>query len=236
MQSTLRDVLLSFCPASFRRERRPESSVRVVSAAKWTGLLQFFFLAYFLIVRYWHFLLARTKLWSHVRGTEAFESGVLIIATLEFFLYPLSLVVFYFCLEGFARFVTGLISADVVPSLPVFLFVKTKSALSRKREDARVRRLPPDSVTQLADDRLRIATALERPAWLNPSLTISVGETFYELERMDKGALPHPFIYYLRCAPVGKILRGIEEYTPPVAPQKDVLQESVQQKDAPQKN
>ncbi len=223
MQSFARDVLLSFCPASFRREHPPESLPRATTAAKWTGLFQFFAFGYLMAVHYVHFVTARMNLWGrHIAHTsEVFQSGVLMMVTLEFFLYPISFLLFYFFLEGFARFATGLISSEVVPTFPVFLFFRLKSFINRRRAAERVSKLPPDSVTSLPYNRLRVATALARPTWLNPSLTISVGGTFYELERVDKGALPHPFVYYLHIAPVGKILRGVEEYTPPIIPQKD---------------
>ncbi len=214
MRSVLRDILLSFCPASVRRDSKAESSGRVVFAATWIGLLQFVLLAYLLVVRYLDFLAARTKLWApHVAGaSEAVQSGVLIIATLEFLIYPLSLLLLYFCLEGAARFLGGLIASEVVPSWPVVLAFKIKVAIVQRRERLRVSALPPDAVTALPDGRLRIATAHARPSWSNPSLTIGIGGEHYELERVDRGALPHPFVFFLRRAPLGKILRAYEEY------------------------
>lgn len=221
MPTALRDVLLSFCPAAARRDLRPESPERVVFAATWIGLLQFFFSAYLLAVRYSHFVSARTKLWGpHLGGTsEALQSGVLVLVTLEFLIYPFSLLLLYFCLEGAARFATGLISSDVVPSLPVVLAFKIKNHLRSRRQQERVRQLPPDVMTTLPDGRLRIATAHSRPSWSNPNITIAIHGEQYEFERMDKAALPRPFVFFLRRAPVGKILRTYEEYDPPPSPE-----------------
>lgn len=223
MQSLLRDVLLSFCPVQVRRDYRPESPARVVRAATWTGLFQLLLFGYMLIVRYGHFLVERAKLWAPVlaRTSDAFQSGTLIIVTLEFLLYPVSFLLLYFSLEGAARLLTGLVSSEVVPSLPVFLTFKIRNILHRRREAERVRQLPADTVTVLPNDRLRIATAHSRPAWSNPNLTIRIGGELYELERMDKGPLPRPFVYFLRRSPVGKILRGLEEYELPLPPQKN---------------
>lgn len=221
MPRALRDVLLSFCPAKVRREYRPESPERVVSAATWIGLLQFFFFAYLLAVRYSYFLAARAKLWGPVlrRTSEVFQSGTLIIVTMEFLIYPVSLVLLYFCLEGMARFATGLIGSEVVPSLPVFLGFKLKTHFQSRRETDRVRQLPPDVLTTLPDGRVRIATAHARPSWSNPNHTIGIGGVHYELDRMDKGALPHPFVFFLRRAPLGKIRRTYEEYDAEISPE-----------------
>ncbi|MBZ5533345.1 MAG: hypothetical protein LAO20_18095 [Acidobacteriia bacterium] len=217
MQSLLRDVLLSFCPERIRRDWRAESPPVVLRAAIWTGLLQFLLFAYLLAVRYWHFASGRTRLWAPqtAHASETVQSGVLIIITLEFFLYPLSFLLLYFCLEGAARFFTALIGSEVVPSLPVTLFFSARDRLRRRHETQRLSSLPPDIATQLPDGRWRIATAHARPSWSNPSLTIGIAGEHYELERMDRGPLPHPFIYFLRRAPVGKILRGYEEYDAP---------------------
>lgn len=222
MPSALRDLLLSFCPAAARRDLRPESPSRVVFAATWIGLLQFFVFGYLLALRYSHFVSARANLWGPVLGktSEIFQSGTLIIVTLEFLIYPVSLLLLYLCVEGAARFATGLIGSDVLPSLPVVLAFKIKSYIRNRRQQERVRQLPPDTVTALPDGRLRIATAHSRPSWSNPNLTIAIHGEHYELERMDKAALPRPFVFFLRRAPEGKILRTYEEYDAPPFPEK----------------
>ena len=214
-------MVLSFCPATARREYRPVSPDRVVSAATWIGLLQFLVFGYLLAMRYGHFLESRARQWGPLlrRASEVFQSGSLIIVTLEFLIYPVSLLLLYFALEGFARFVTGLIASEVVPSLPVYVAFKLRKNFRKRQESKRVSQLPADVMTVLPDGRVRIATAHRRPQWNNPNHTIEIGSLHYELDRMDQGALPHPFVFFLRRAPLGKVLRSYERYPPPVAPE-----------------
>src|SRR5579884_684308 len=197
MQGLLRDFLLSFCPASIRQVRRPESTVRVLHAAIWTGLAQFLLATFISITRFKeHFYLRAQQFAPHVAGThEAIQGGVALIIALEYLLYPLSILWIYLALEGFTRFVGGIIAAEVVPSLPVTLGYKifqweTWSAIQKQPASAL-----PDTVEFLSDG-LRICSAQLKPAW-DGSITIGVQGEWYSVEQCETGTLPRSYVYIL---------------------------------------
>ncbi len=208
-----RDWLLSFCPEEFRRAHRPYSSSRVATLALWSGLLQFVFFAALLSLRYLHFIALRARLWSPIiqRVTDRQESGLFVESTLEFLLYPLSLLLIYFSLEGLVRFFAVVIGREVVPSLPVYLGCALVRWRDSAREDQRLGSLPPDRVDYLPGARVRIASARLRPTW-NATVTIQIAGEDYEIENKEPGDSTRPFVFVLRRVPVGKVRRGYEEY------------------------
>jgi hypothetical protein len=97
------------------------------------------------------------------------------------------MLLLYFALEGFARFVTGLIGSEVIPSLPVYLLFRIRKHLGERKELARVNELPPDLMTTLSDGRVRIATAHACRQWNNPNHTIEINGAHYEFDRNGQG-------------------------------------------------
>ena len=73
---------------------------------------------------------------------------------------------------------------------------------------------PPvaDAVERLPDTRIRIASAAVKAGW-NSSVTISIDGRWFEVEREEHAQPPHPYVYILRPAPPGKVLRGYQEYS-----------------------
>jgi hypothetical protein len=139
------------------------------------------------------------------------QSTALLVATLEFLIYPLSLILLYFAAEGMARFAAGLVSSQVVPSLPVFLAFRLAEQKRQRRETARLQSLPPDTVEFLAEGRVRIASAHRRENW-NASVTIGIGGQFHEIEHKEPALPGRPFVFVLKPAGAGRALRGYEEY------------------------
>lgn len=217
MRSLLRDIGLSYCPASVRTIHRVESTVRAVHIAIVSGLIQAVIFAVLSAIRYHDYLLMRATQWNPVLAGagERVEMTAIIVVTLEYFLYPLSLLLLYFALEGIFRFCAGLCTADIVPTLPAFLWIKFTQWREQKKERQR-RFLLPDVVEITADGRVRIESCFPKPSW-NSSITIGLQETWYEVEKAETAPSPRPrpYIYWLRKAPTHKILRGYEEYEMP---------------------
>jgi hypothetical protein len=171
------------------------------------------FLAALLSLRYAHFIGVRARQWAPViqRVSDRQESGLFVESTLEFLLYPLSLLLIYFSAEGLARFVAGLIGGEVLPSLPVWggwLLVRHRN---KAREERRLSALPPDTVEYLPGNRVRISSARLRPTW-NATVTIHIAGEDYEIENKEPGDPTRPLVFVLRHVPVGKVRRGYEEY------------------------
>ena len=130
---------------------------------------------------------------------------------LDYLLHPFSLFLLYLTIEGFIRFVGGLITGEVVPSLAVSLLFKAFNSFSRARDRRQSVLLPVDLLENLPEGRIRIASAGTKAGW-NTSTTIGLNGQWFEIEREESGMPPRAFIYILRPAPPGKILRRYEVY------------------------
>ena len=217
--NVLRDALLSFCPEAFRREHRPYSSSSLLTAAIVLGLIQLVVCALLLIQRYTHFMIARTQLWAtQMNGRpEWIQSGGAAIISLEFFLYPLSFLLLYFCMEGLLRFAAGIAASEVVPSLPVVCAFKIAESVKQRQQTKQELSMPPDRLEMLPDGRVRIAAARPKSGW-NATVTIGLDDGWYEVEREVRASEPRSWVYLLRPSPTGKIFRRVERYERPPEP------------------
>ena len=219
MLELLWDIALAFCPASVRTAHRPHSTSRVIVAATGTGLLQALLCSWWLFAGYRALLALRLAKYGNIleRGNETTQAWFLVVFFIEYVLFhPLALLLLYLSLEGMVRFLGGLCFSEVIASLPVVLAFKANSFIRRRQTERKIAPLAaiPDSFESLADgNRVRIASALAKPNW-TASLTIGVHGEWYEVEREETGTPPRAYVYVLRRAPVGKILRAYEEYSP----------------------
>jgi hypothetical protein len=213
MPSALRDLLLSFCPAAVRRSFPPESPQRTLHAATWGGLIQFFLAGLAFIIQLKAYFIQRAQeLAPHLAGkNEAVQSGATVFVVLEYFIHPLSLVLFYLAIEGFFRFMSGFSAGEVFPSFLVFLAFKAGEFAGRLGRQKQNEALIPDTLESLPGGRIRITSARAKNNW-NASLTIGLDGQWFEVEQAESGVSPRIHVYCLHPAPVGKILRGYEEY------------------------
>jgi hypothetical protein len=213
MFSLLRDLLLSFCPAGLRRIYPPESPLRTLRAATWGGLAEFFLAS---LALFWgfkrYFMLRAQQMAPQMTGTtEVFQSGIAVIVVFEYLIHPLSLLLLYLAIEGLVRFFAGLATGEPLPNLGVVLAFKATRQAAMGKELRQSAPLVPDLLETLPDGRIRIACARARNNW-NASITLGLHGKWFEVERREQGRPPRSFIYLLRPAPPGKILRGYEEY------------------------
>lgn len=180
------------------------------------GLSQLVVCALLLVQRYKHFMIARTHLWAtQMNGRlEWVQSGGAAFITVEFFLYPLSFLLLYFCIEGFLRFAAGITASEVVPSLPVVCVIKVAESVKKRRQTKEELSLPPDRVEVLSDGRLGIAAAVPKPGW-NATITIGIENHWYEVEHETRASEPRSWVYVLRPSPLGNIFRKVERYECP---------------------
>jgi hypothetical protein len=212
MKDLVRDFLLSYCPAGVRRKIPPDSSLTTVRAAIWGGLAQQLLAGLALILRFKQYFIWRAHgMAAHIAGSNETGQAIAgIVIALEYLLHPLSLFLLYLAIEGFIRFVGGLVTGEVVPSLAVSLFFQASSLFVRLRAH-RAAPLVADFLEHLPEGRVRIASAEEKAQW-NASLTIGLGGQWFEVEREETGISPRSFVYILRPVLPGKILRRYEEY------------------------
>jgi len=215
MHSILRDFLLSFCPAGTRRRHRPGSQLTVLRSATWGGLAQLLLAALFLIVRLKrHFVLRAQQFGPHMAGSnETGQAIVALIVFLDFLIHPLSLLLLYLAIEGLVRFAGGIITEETVPNLLVSLYFKTANSTSRSLARRRGAAPVADIADRLADGRIRISSASQKTGW-NSSITVGIGGQWFEVESEEQAPPPRTFMYVLRPASPGKVLRGYQEYDP----------------------
>jgi hypothetical protein len=213
MQSILRDLLLSFCPAKARQASRPSSLLTIQRAAMWSGAAQFLLMTLVLIAQFkQHFIARSQQMAPHMGGVNSTgEAVVTVLVVLEFLFHPLSFFLLYLALEGAVRFLGSLVTAEITPSLLVFLFFKlsdlTSQSVRRRRQGPAV----ADAVDWLPDNRIRISSATPKAGW-NSSVTIGIDALWFEMESEEHAGPPRPFVYVLRPAPPAKILRGYQQY------------------------
>lgn len=215
----LRDTALSFLPEGMRAIHRPDSTVTLIRATTITGILQFLLFTTLTVMRYRAFALLRGRQWSPVIGgaSDAVHVTAMLILTLEFLIQPISLILIYFSIEGMARFVSGLVLEQPLASLPAVVVLKIQVWRREKRATDQARQQPPDVVEIISDgENVRIASCLPKLTW-TPTITIGFHGHWYLVEREEKGVDPHIYIYVLKRAPTGRVLRAYEEY-PPVEP------------------
>jgi len=191
----------------------PGSQLTVLRSATWGGLAQLLLTALLLIVRLKrHFVLRAQQFGPHMAGSnETGQAIVALIVFLDFLIHPLSLLLLYLAIEGFVRFAGGIITGEIVPNLLVSLYFKTANSMSRSL--ARRRSAPPvaDIADRLADGRVRISSASQKTGW-NSSITVGIGGQWFEVESEEQAPPPRTFMYVLRPASPGKVLRGYQEY------------------------
>ena len=179
----------------------------------WSGAAQFLITALVLIAQFKHYFIVRSQQMApHMGGVNSTgEAVITVLVVLEFLFHPLPFFLLYVALEGAIRFIGGLVTAETVPSLLVFLFFKLSESTSRSINQRR--QSPPlaDTLERLPNSRVRIASATPKHSW-NASITIGIDGQWFEIEREEHAQPPRPYVYILRPAPPGKILRGYQEY------------------------
>jgi hypothetical protein len=210
---SVRELLISFCPAAVRCRFRDTSPQRILYAATWGGLVQFFLASGLLVLQLKKYFVQRAQQMSpHLAGaSETLQAGVSVIVFLEFLIHPLSLLLLYFAAEGMLRFMAGIVTNETLPSLPVFLAFKIGEKAGRLRDEKQRAAEVADKVEFLPDGNVRIAAVREKLGW-NASVTIAVRGKWFEVAGVEQAAMPRSFVYLLRPAAEGRVLRGYQEY------------------------
>ena len=205
MQSLLRDFLLSYCPAAVRRTLAPESTLRALRAAIWGGLAQLLLAGLVFLIRLKSYFVVRGhQLAPQIAGSnETGQTVAAAIVALEYLIHPLSLFLLYLALEGLVRFMGGLITGEIVPSLFVSLGFMAVDSFSRSRDQRRAGPLLADIFEHMPDSRIRIASSARRPVGMR-ALPLGISGQWFEVEREETGPPPRPFVYILRPALAGK--------------------------------
>jgi hypothetical protein len=128
---------------------------------------------------------------------------------------PQSLVILYFILEGFVRWLAALLQGEIVGSLPLVIIAGIHGWFSKWEDERKLPPLVPDLVEEVGREefQLRIWSCRPRPEW-DPLITISYADKLYEVVRHEFTDGPRPFLILLRNKPASKIVRGLHHYSP----------------------
>ena len=150
---------------------------------------------------------SKVTLGAAEQGGETGLMGLGLFVLAEYLLQPMTLLVVYFVIEGFARAAAGIVSGEIVPTLPLQLLSMAhfKAAAAKKEHD--LGPLVEDMVQPGAGEfALCIASCRPKP-WTRMS-TISYNDVLYELASEERAQSPRCWVYVLRKRPESKIIRG----------------------------
>jgi hypothetical protein len=216
-------MALTYLPQSWRKKLNLLDAGDLRTAALTSGILQVAAFAALIALRYPAFVkstlvtggMERAQLGAMEKGGETAVMGFGLVLLAAYLVHPLTLVLDYFCLEGFVRALAALITGEVVPTLPL---VGAAWALGRTQEAAAEKALGPRVVdlVQPGDGslyHLLIASCRPKQGW-DHLMTVSYQEKLYEVTHHAEGSPPRSFLYHLRRKPEGKVVRGLYHYDP----------------------
>jgi hypothetical protein len=216
-------MALTYLPASWRRKLNLLDVGDLRTPALISGTLQFVGLVVLLVLRYPAFVkstmatggMEKAQLGAMEKGGETAVMGFGLVLLAAYLVHPITLLLDYFCLEGFVRALAALVTGEVVPTLPL---MGAAWALGRAQAAAAEKALGPRIVdlVQPGDGtlyHLLIASCRPKEGW-DRLMTVSYQEKLYEVTRQEEGLPPRRFLYHLRRKPEGKVVRGLYQYDP----------------------
>lgn len=153
-------------------------------------------------------------------GDEALAStsaqlGMGFVTLVEYVFNPLTLLLFYFSIEGMLRLFAALVGDECAGTSPIYLMAWGLDRAKRAWREYQLGSRVPDKI-QLCKGisyDLCIASCRPKPGW-DHLITVEYEDEFYELYEERKGSAPRPYIYQLRKLSPGRIIRGLHHYHP----------------------
>lgn len=176
------------------------------------GLIEFLVFSRLTLLWLARFMIARSKLVAGAGMNQGTQLWVLAIFLVDFMIQPLSLVLVYFALEGFARGYTAWLHGIVLPTLPFHLIAKWQSRHEHRANDNALGPHIADIVEHLSPGEVRIASS--RPKDWSASITIAYNDQMWELLGCEQAAGPRMFIYRLKVRTSNVAIRAIRTYEP----------------------
>jgi hypothetical protein len=148
-------------------------------------------------------------------GNIYVQFGMGFTTLLEFIFSPLTLLLFYFMLEGTLRFLAATITEETPGTMPLYVIAWGIERARRWKAEQAMGPLVEDEVHRFKGIGydLGIASCRPKPSW-DRLMTIEFEEKHYELFEAKMGPPPRPYIYLLREISRGKVIRGLHHYSP----------------------
>ena len=224
MLSFLLSVVFSVVPPRYRGRYLADPDLNVQRGALFSGVVEAVGCALVLWLRYPPYVQRRmaeaAAAVAKAGGGDNISQGVAAFSTaglslFEYIVQPVSLLLAYFVVEGLARVTAAVVTAEVLPSLPLQLIAWAHRLGEGWKQEHDLGPRVVDTVApgQAPDHDLRIDSCRPKP-W-NALTTISYNQQLYELAReLATGEPPRRFVYLLRKAPDSKLVRGLHHYSP----------------------
>jgi len=217
-------MILSLLPKRYR-DRLPDSvQADLRHGAIASGLLVSLVGLAFFIVRYLGFIQYRVGGLGQ-RAIDRGVEGVLVnrvvhfgmgaVATAEYVLHPVTLLLIYFSIEGATRLLAALVTEEVTGTLPLYVVAWVEDRFSQARAERALGLRVPDIAESVysPDYDLRLITCRRKRGW-DRMMTVDWEGQLYAVAGEQTGRPPHHFIYRLRKSPPGRVVRHLHRYDP----------------------
>lgn len=210
-------IFYSFLPKAYWRRWRPSSTVVLVRSAILSGLLEFGFCLYLLVLGFWHFLLVRAQ---QLHGAPDADVGTQMYFTalvgIEYIFRPFSMLGIVLAGEGALRMWAAYFTDEVVPSFLPRLILLIQERRTARQKEASFGPEIPDVIEGIPGEaaELRIFSRRPKEGW-RASITVAVNGEFYEIERVENTTGARSFVYILHRLQAGRVIRGNYSYDPP---------------------
>jgi len=220
----LLDALISLLPKSYRRWWAWATEVDFYHATILSGIIEALLCMGIYIGRYFYFLQYRIGTIAQaamkrpsgdeVLASEAVQYGMGFVTLVEYVLSPLSLLLFYFAIEGTLRALTAAITEDTPGTMPLHVLAWSIGRIQSWRAERAMGPRVADEVHRFTGIGYDLGIASCRPKKWARLLTIEFEGKFYELRKEKKGPPPRPYLYFLREHSEDKVIRGPHHYHP----------------------
>ncbi len=216
-------VVATLVPARYRPRVLGDANVSMKRSAIVSGAGQMVLCCALIWARYPAFIQARLQQGAEAVARAGGDQGAVVasdyalgvMGPFEYIIQPLTLLFFYFALEGAVRLVGAVATSEVLPTLPLQLVAWAGAAITARQRERALGPRVADVVD--AGEELRVASC--RPKEWTALSTIRFQDQLYEVAKREVAQPPRPFVYLLRRIPPGKVIRGLHDYDP-----NDVLQ------------
>ena len=217
-------TLVSLLPKSYRSRWAWATEVDLHHATILSGIIEALLCMGIYIGRYFYFLqyrigtLAAAALkrptGDEVLAAEAVQYGMGFVTLVEYVLSPLSLLLFYFAIEGTLRALTAAITEDTPGTMPLHVLAWSIGRIQSWRAERAMGPRVADEVHRFTGIAYDLGIASCRPKKWARLLTIEFEGKFYELRKEKRGPPPRPYLYFLREHSEDKVIRGPHHYHP----------------------
>jgi hypothetical protein len=231
--SFLLSILASFLPRRYRTRLPIFSEMDFRNGTLVSGIVEGLACLLIFIVRYLGFIQAKVGAMGQAaidRGAEgvlaapAVQYGMGYVATVEYLIHPLTLLLIYFALEGVVRAVAAATTEETVGTLPLHVVAWAEEQFTAWRMERRLGPRVADIVEPIysPDYDLRIFSCRPKRNW-DRLMTVSHEGQHYEIVGQQEVKPPRRFMYRLRKSKPGRVVRVIHYYDPEEALGKEAV-------------